>query len=301
MIKINPTVAVIVCTIPSRRKQLLDCIHSIVQSSVQPEEIIVVCHEGDDIRLPQPVRVIKTKATGASDKKNSAIQLVSSDVIAFIDDDCVVSKTWVKNIKQIFYFNSGISGLCGSVKPYQPEKHNGLICPSTFYKPKNRIFTHPRVHQDIGSGNNMAFRREALVQLGRFKSWLGPGSVGKSADDAELIIRALGRGYKIMYRNSGAVVWHNRWLTSKEYEKQELEYILADTACYTYYLSTYSFARRRVYKRWMMNRWRYGHSVKLFLKRKISAGATSLIYSYNESVALIRGCVLGIFQSICVI
>jgi glycosyltransferase involved in cell wall biosynthesis len=298
MTKDDLTVAVVVCTVPTRRKKLTDCVHSILQNTVLPEEIFVVCDDTDNLSLPQPVRVIKTKATGVSEKKNGAIQFAGSDIVAFTDDDCIVSKSWVKTIKKTFCANPTITGLFGPVKSYQPQKNKKLICPSVFYKPKSRMFTSPRIHQDVGSGNNMAFRRETLLQLGGFKPWLGPGSATKSADDAEIIIRSLRSGQTIMYHNSGNVVWHNRWLTPKEYQEQEVDYILADTACYAYYLFACSFAIRRIYKRWTTNIWRYGHSIKLFLKGKIQEGLNSLTYSLKETPVLIKGILLGVFQRI---
>jgi hypothetical protein len=136
------------------------------------------------------------------------------------------------------------------------------------------------------------------VRLGGFKPWLGPGSPAKSADDAELIIHLLGSGQTIMYRNSGNVVWHNRWLTRKEYQKQELDYVLADTACYAYYSFVYSFAIRRIYKRWIMNGWRYGHSVTLLIRGKALMSLNSLIYTLKETSVLVKGILLGSFQRI---
>jgi len=301
MTKTDLTVAVVVCTVPARRKQLTDCIHSILQNTVLPEEIFVVCDDGDDLRMPESVRVIKTKAIGVSERKNSAIQLVASDIIAFTDDDCIVSSSWIKTIIKTFCANPTISGLCGPVKAYHPRENSGFICPSVFYKAKTRVFTHPHIHQDIGSGNNIAFRRASLVRLGGSKQWLGPGTEAKSADDAEVIIHSLSSGQTIMYRNSGNIVWHNRWLTPEEYQKQELEYVLADTTCYTYYAFVYSFARRRIYKRWIINGWRHGHSIKLLLKRKTSESLNSLTYAWKETAVLTKGMILGIFQRIRII
>ena len=101
MIITDPTIAVVVCTVPNRRKKLMDCIHSILQNSVLPEEIFVVCDDTDDVSLPPSVQVIHIKETGVSNKKNAAIHLATSAIMAFTDDDCLVSKTWVKNIKKI--------------------------------------------------------------------------------------------------------------------------------------------------------------------------------------------------------
>lgn len=89
-------------------------------------------------------------------------------------------------------------------------------------------------YQRIGFGNNMAIRASVLREIGRFKEWLGPGSIGGNAEDAEIALRMLVKGYKILY-NPNMLVYHNKWLNNKEMKKQNLSYICGEMACYGYF------------------------------------------------------------------
>jgi GT2 family glycosyltransferase len=79
----------------------------------------------------------------------------------------------------------------------------------------------------------MVFRRQALEELGPPKLWLGPGSAGASADDAELVLRALLMG-KTVLREPKLVVYHDRWLAPSAMKRQALIYTRGEAACYGY-------------------------------------------------------------------
>lgn len=86
----------------------------------------------------------------------------------------------------------------------------------------------------IGFGNNMAVRKSVFDNLGGFRQWLGAGSVGKSAEDAEFAQRILIAGKTILYQPD-IRIYHNKWLTSAAMKYQNLSYDCGEMACYGYF------------------------------------------------------------------
>jgi glycosyltransferase involved in cell wall biosynthesis len=189
----------------------------------------------------------RLKKKGISLARNFAIKKAKGEIIAFTDDDCIADKNWLKQINQSFKKYKNINLIFGQTLPFRPEKNKGLICPSIFTKKTIKIIQQPCVHyKNIGFGNNMAFRKKIFNQIGVFKTWLGIGSIGKSADDAELAIRALIKGNKILYKPD-IKIYHNRWLTIKQYKNLELTYNCGEMACYGYFaFQKYNFANKLV-------------------------------------------------------
>jgi hypothetical protein len=176
---------------------------------------------------------------------NSAISLASGEILAFTDDDCIVSNTWINEIKSSFVSHSGVSCITGNTHPY------GNIplwaCPPNI-STKNAVFSKPQYHPAIGFGNNFAIRQSVFTSIGLFKTWLGPGSVSTNCEDGEMILRILTKNRKI-FHNQNMVVYHNKNLNSSSLKKQEQSYVCGEMACYGYYaLSGYGFAARVVAK-----------------------------------------------------
>ncbi|MEO8582131.1 MAG: hypothetical protein ABI425_06205 [Patescibacteria group bacterium] len=80
----------------------------------------------------------------------------------------------------------------------------------------------------------MAFRKSVFEELGGFKEWLGPGSIGSNAEDADIIFRTLIAGKKLFY-NSEMIMRHDRWVTLCENNIQDLSYVCGEIACYGYF------------------------------------------------------------------
>ncbi|MBI5614090.1 glycosyltransferase family 2 protein [Candidatus Gottesmanbacteria bacterium] len=297
MKKRNISIGVVITTISGREKMLMDCVNSVLANTVAADEIFIIAGKNSSLSLPARVKILRESLDSLSEKQNYAVQRLSSEVILFTDDDCIVSKDWIKSIKSAFIIHPSVGGIFGPVKAGFKQGENRR-CPSIFVKTKNNIFDKPQVHQDIGSGNNMAFRREIFTMLGGFKNWLGSGTMVHSCGDAEMIVRMLGNGYKIMYLNSDNLVFHLRKLTDIQYQKFELEYLLGDTACYSYFIWIYPFAFKRVFNRWQINLWRYLHGIKKLLLGKKEESWHSIGYGLQETVVLCRGMIVGFYHGL---
>jgi glycosyltransferase involved in cell wall biosynthesis len=238
----------------NRPNDLQRCISAILKNTYQDYEIIIADQSQNTTKHQLPkdskhtISRIAQSRGGKSAALNMAMSWARGDILAFTDDDCVVSKTWLYHIHTSFIKHPDVSALFGQTLPHDFKNHVGQICPSTFSKKKTQHISTPRIHyKHIGFGNNMAIRRSALLQIGKFKEWLGPGSIGSNAEDAEIALRLLTKYHQILY-NPKATIYHNKWLNLNEMKKQNLSYTCGEMACYGYfYFQGHMFARPVVF------------------------------------------------------
>ncbi len=191
------------------------------------------------------VKHIIHNESGTGKAKNLGIKLAKGNIIAFTDDDCIVTNNWLKNIEQAFNKNKTIAAVFGQSLPYQAQQHQQQTCVCTLSnRKKETIITQPCFHaEQIGFGNNMAFRTKVLKQVDGFKPWLGPGSIGENAEDAEIALRLLTTKHQILY-SPKIKIHHNKWLTKKQFYQAQLSYICGEFACYGFYaFQGYHFAQ----------------------------------------------------------
>lgn len=201
---------------------------------------LVVIHQGSNFLKKPGLRVINLPyQKGLSKARNTATKLFSQkSAIIWTDDDCITDKNYFKEITNIKKrkFDNKIAGVFGSTEAFESEKHIGEHCPSTFSKKMrmntSRITNHATT---IGLGNNMIIFSHVFKNIGGFKSWLGAGSIGKSGEDAEFIIRCLIAGYTFEY-NQQLKIFHNKWVSGSVLRSQERSYISGGIAAYSFYL-----------------------------------------------------------------
>jgi len=227
-----------------RPNKLLDCVRAILKNNFKNFEIIIIEQQGKG-KLKEELKGLKNKnifyfnlkKKGASLAKNFGIKRAKGEIIAFIDDDCKPARNWLINIYRGFQKNKETAAIFGRVRPYNPRRHKGLLCPCFFDRKEKGIITAPCRHwKKIGFGNNMVFRKDIFEKIGGFKEWLGPGSLALAAEDAEICYRLLSRGYKILY-DPQVLVYHDRWLKkdSFEWKKQMRFYQCGEMAAYGFY------------------------------------------------------------------
>jgi len=236
-------ISVIIAT-KNRANQLEVCLKRILNSVEMPLEIIVVDQstnsETRKLILDENIKLIKyfhLNSKGKSKSLNYAISRAKGTILAFTDDDCLVDKNWIKNINKTFNKHKNISLCCGKTLPYQSKQHEKEFCPCTFKKNPDKfgITEKPGPHwKNVGFGNNMAIETKVLKKIGLFKEWLGPGSIGSNAEDAEIINRSLINNYKIGYEPT-MLIYHNKWLNEEKKIKQEWSYSYGEMASYGYF------------------------------------------------------------------
>jgi glycosyltransferase involved in cell wall biosynthesis len=210
---------VVVCTYSEERLDyVLGCIESLKKQTLSPKEIILVLDPNEiliafyKLHIPDDVKIVVSEGYGLSYARNAGVKNAEGEIIAFIDDDAIADKDWLKNLVKN-YEDACVLGCGGLVKPlwqngrprWFPEELDWIVGCSYKGLPERKTY----VRNPIGC--NMSFRKEIFEKVGYFKA--GIGRLGKNAmagEEAELSLRILEKipGSRIVY-DPQVVVCHN--------------------------------------------------------------------------------------------
>lgn len=157
---------------------------------------------------------VPSDEVGASRGRNRAIRAASADLIAVTDDDCRVAPDWVDRIHQAFRDDPELMMMCGQVR-LAGQEWEGTIPAAVHTGQRKRPFTRWLDPSALGSGNNAAYRREALRRVGGYDERLGPGTPLHAGEDTELFYRFARQGLKGMYLPE-AIIHHVAWRNPDE-------------------------------------------------------------------------------------
>jgi glycosyltransferase involved in cell wall biosynthesis len=193
-----PSSSVVVCTATHERAELLTaCVRSLLAGTRVPDEIIVVVDQNPSLRaefaaaLPRDVRLLETSRPGLSEARNVGIGASSSDVVAFVDDDATAEPGWLEAILAEFDADGGTLGVGGAVVPRWGAARRWL-CDELLWTVGCTYRGHREDRGPIRNpiGCNMAFRRDALNEVGGFASEFGKrGNALETCDETELALR----------------------------------------------------------------------------------------------------------------
>ena len=210
---------VIISTL-GRPADLVRCLEAVLTGDLRPSEVIVVDQSPDDRTLTaletceacEPglvrIRYVHQEKRGLSASRNAGAARATGAVVAFTDDDCVPSSAWLRAIDQAFSSSPGPDAVAGRVLPLGPEMPETYAV--SLRENAARVDYRGRtVPWLVGTGANLALRREWLSRVGPFDERLGVGSPGRAAEDSDYFHRLLRAGGRIRYE-PGAVVYHAR-------------------------------------------------------------------------------------------
>ena len=233
-----PAISVLVCT-RNRPADLETCVKTIIASKFHEFELLVV-DQGDGPEaglflssLHDPrVRHLPTTTRGLSRARNIGIVESRAPLILFTDDDCLCDEDWVGEVVRLFAEHPEVEGVYGRVLPYGDRAKEGLFCHCLIDDPNERL-VRGRVppHNNLGHGNNMAFRRSLFETVGVYHVRMGAGTRLKSGEDTDLSYRALRRGLTVLY-SPAPLVHHNNWNTMAQAGRMDYGYVLGFTAIF---------------------------------------------------------------------
>jgi GT2 family glycosyltransferase len=213
--------SVIVCS-RDRPQLLLETIQSVLYGDELPAEIVVV----DQSRTVNkalaewreercPIRYIHSASAGLSRARNFAIEAASYDLIAIIDDDMFVERTWLATLMQALQAEGPRTVVTGRVLPEEEANRRGGFVPALVTSGEAARYSG-RLARDVLAGGHMAAYRRTIQEVGGFDERLGAGSAFPAADDNDLGFRLLEKGCEIIY-TPDAVVYHRAWRPRSEY------------------------------------------------------------------------------------
>lgn len=221
-------ISVVICTY-NRAASLAKTLESLNQMTVPAEvewEIVVVDNNSNDFtyqvieefrrRSGLVVRYVFEAKQGLSNARNTGIANAAGEIIAFTDDDVLVTPEWLKELAYTFAkFDCAAVG--GRITPVW----DGIAKPKWFATngpyflgigpvPSFEHGDEAKEISDAPVGANAAFKKSAFERCGFFKTDIGPGASNSGiqlGDDIEFGLRLIRRGQKIIY-SPRAVVLH---------------------------------------------------------------------------------------------
>jgi len=216
-------ITVILCTYDrchSLRKTLSSIAASSLPDKVKWEILVVDNNSKDQTREivedfcqthPGRFRYLFEPRQGKSYALNAGILDAQGDILAFTDDDVTVEPTWLRNLTASLDSGRWVGAGGRTLPETSFSAPRWLRLDGLHALGPLALFDRGLEACDLAEppfGNNMAFRREALVKYGGFRTDLGPrpGSEIRS-EDTEFGRRVLSAGERVRYEPS-AIAYH---------------------------------------------------------------------------------------------
>lgn len=249
-----PSISVVIPSLLQRADGLDACLRSLAELDYPDYEVIVVDNRpagAAAVQLPG-VRVVRETRPGISAARNRGLAEAKGKLIAFTDDDVEVDPGWLRSIASRFSEHPDEMCVTGLALPSELEtpaqvaleEYYGGFGPRTFEAVSHRIraprgtslmgrATVDAIGDDsralrsfslyaagsFGAGANMAFRADALRELGGFDLALGAGTATKGGEDLVMFARLAWRGHAVGFEPA-AIVHHTHRRDEAALERQ---------------------------------------------------------------------------------
>jgi glycosyltransferase involved in cell wall biosynthesis len=212
-------ISVLICT-RDRAASLRQTLASVFAQSLPADfdyEVVVVDNGSadetprvvDEFRASHPhrLRYHFEGRRGLAHARNAGLRVVTGEVIAFTDDDVLVSDSWLGEMRREFEADAGMGVLAGRVLlargelqrvAYQPREEPGV-----FDSAERAV-----EHACVVVGANMAFRREVFALCGSYDGRLGAGLFFSGCEDLDMVCRAMREGFRLRY-SPEVLIYHN--------------------------------------------------------------------------------------------
>jgi GT2 family glycosyltransferase len=219
-----PKVTVVVCVYNGERT-IDSCLASLEKLKYPNYEVVVVNDGSSDGTRQiaegyEYIRLINQDNKGLSEARNVGIRAATGEIVAFTDADCMADPDWLTHL--VARFQSSEFAAVGGPNLTPPDDSFVASCVAVSPGAPTHVLLDDEVAEHI-PGCNMAFRRDALEAIDGFDPIFRA-----AGDDVDLCWRLQNKGYKIGF-SAGAVVWHFRRNTIRDYVKQQRGYGKAET------------------------------------------------------------------------
>lgn len=226
----EPFVTVAIAT-KSNADSCIETVRHIRENNFSNYEIVIVDNSVDDpeesaklaagLGSIEALRLIVEPRRGLSFARNTAYENARGKYVLFTDDDVKVDKIWIRTIVAIFEKDPSVACVTGSIISSEIETpaqawleqyggyHKGFD--TRIYDLDEHRSDYPLYPYDagrFGSGANMAFRLDALSEIGGFSIDLGAGIPAHAGEDIDVLRRIVSAGHRLVYEPS-AVLWHH--------------------------------------------------------------------------------------------
>ncbi len=228
-------VAVVLCT-RERPAELGQALPALIATAAGAELVVVDSAPRDAVtetlvRAHPGVRYVREERPGLDRARNRAAAETTRTLLAFTDDDARADVAWVRTLAARFARNPDVSAITGLVLPLELETEaqwlferylgfgRGMERRWYLAESDGPIARRHGNTGKLGTGANMAVRREALGRVGGFDPALDAGTPAGGAGDLGMFFRVLKAGGLLLYEPA-AVVRHRHWRTRAELDAQ---------------------------------------------------------------------------------
>jgi GT2 family glycosyltransferase len=261
----RPPVTIVVPT-RDRPDLITETVKSLLQLEYPSFDILVVDQSSDHrtrevvnrlVVISDQIRYHATNTVGSSANRNIGAALTQTEFVAFTDDDCIADRFWLTALMAELN-QPGVAATYGRVLSYSPESRTGAE--SALRAGVKRIEYHKKSPPwQVGTGGNMAFRRDELLAAGSFDPLLGAGCELQSCEDTDIAYRLLSAGKRIVFTPE-AVIYHRQWKDWDTQKEMERSYGIGAGAQFAKYVRCGDFYGLVSFLRWI---WHLG--VRRFL------------------------------------
>jgi GT2 family glycosyltransferase len=227
-------ITVVLCT-RARRALLAQCLASLRDLRDDNHEILVVENDEEPVAsnlASGKVRWTHEPRPGLAFARNRGIAEAKGDIIVFVDDDCEVDAEWLAHLRAAF-------------RDPDVTCVTGRVVPASLARPSQRWFERlagfdrgtdtmrfsvvpgdvvmPNEAGQLGTGCNMAFRRDVFTRVGTFDPALDTPALIRGGGDLDMFARVL-EGREVVDYAPGAIVRHHHRTTLVALAKQLFGY-----------------------------------------------------------------------------
>ncbi len=204
---------------------LKESLKSILHQSYFPDQVVVVdnginrCSDAgffDKYEKNLNIRFIRHTRKSIPEARNRGLEIASSDIVVFTDDDCIFDKEWIKNLIQPFVSNPHIGIVGGEIltEAYSKSKVDNYFVDMKMsrvgiasdirwkkgYVPGEVFVNTGFAIHPFFTAANMAVRKSIFDTIGRFDPDF------KTNEDLEFCIRAAKNGWRLFFEPKAIVV-----------------------------------------------------------------------------------------------
>ena len=213
-----PSISVVVCAHNGDRL-LEPCLESLMRCDY-PDLEVILCDDGstDDtfaIAQPYPILLFRLPHGGLSAARNAGVAAATGEIVAYLDADAQCHPEWPYHLAlSLEDENTAATG-----GPNLPVPTAGLVERTVAASPGGPVEVLLRDDRaEHVPGCNMAFKREALTEIGLFEP-----AYTTAGDDVDVCWKLLDRGGEIAF-SPAAQVRHHRRDSVRGYLKQQRGY-----------------------------------------------------------------------------
>jgi glycosyltransferase involved in cell wall biosynthesis len=214
-----PSMSVVICAY-NAAATLDECLRHTCSLAYPNLEILVVDDGSTDatgeIVADHPrARLVTIEHAGLSVARNEGYRAAGGEIVAYLDSDAYPTPEWPYYLA-LAMEDASVAGAGGPNVPPPDDPEGAQRVARAPGGPVHVLIADERAEHLPGC--NMAFRREALEQLGGFDP-----VYTAAGDDVDLCWRVLDRGWNIGF-HPAALVWHHRRSGARAYLRQQRGY-----------------------------------------------------------------------------